>query len=432
MNKKCKKAGFASFVIFLLLFSSTPLVSSNSVQKLDLDTLNLDTLSKDKEIHLLRVEHYLELLSEENVGIFNVKYAFPPEYFYQVPILLEIFNDTTADILNYKIENEKDMLNKVVNFTISSIGKNEPKLIHFTVWVLVENHDFSDLPASKPFPNPLTLPDDVKTWLVETNVTQKDSILIKATARVLKGFKDDLIIYAKRVAPYIKYHRFLLFLIELRFGLFFSQDARTTLLINGENVGRSHLSCALFRSQNVPARVLLVNNDQGFWTQMHYMIEYYVPDYGWVLLDTTKGETPYDTKRQVINRICFPEDENNTKKDYIFRFMKGEERWIWIDNENVRPHYVDCNQSSKSQMFSEKVLSTCELVADSCFDLTKITFAKYQQFLGLNLTGENKIYFENAVDFQKSAINNFKNDDILDYYYNIQRASEEYDKITGV
>jgi hypothetical protein len=47
----------------------------------------------------------------------------------------------------------------------------------------------------------------------------------------------------------------------------------------------------------------------------------------------------------------------------------------------------------------------------------------------LNLNDENKIYFTNAVDFQKSAINSYKNDDILGYYYFIQRASEEYDKI---
>ena len=429
MNKKCKKAGFLIFVIFILLFSSTTLVSSISVQKLNLDTLDLDSLPKDKELYLLRVEHYLELLSEENIGIFTVKYAFPPEYFYQLPILLEIFDDTNADILNYKIENEKDMLNKVVNFTISSISKNEPILIHFTVWVLVENYDFSDMPVSKSFPDSSIIPDEFKKWLVKTDVTQKDSLLIKITSRALKGFNDNLINYAEKVAPYIKDHRYFLFLLQLKLGVFFSQDAITTLLINGENVGRSHLSCALFRSRNVPARVLLVNNDQGFWTQMHYMIEYYVPDYGWVLLDTTRGKTPFDTKRQVINRICFPEDENNTKKDYIYRFMKGEERWIWIENKYIKPHYVDCDEGSKSQMFTEKFILTCDLVASACFNWTKITFDKYQRFLGLNLTIENMIYFKNAVDFQKSAINSFKNDDILGYYYFIQRASEEYDKI---
>ena len=68
------------------------------------------------------------------------------------------------------------------------------------------------------------------------------------------------------------------------------------------------------RAKNVPARVLLVHNDQGFWTQMHYMVEYYLPGYGWVLIETTRGETPYETKRQVVNRVCYPEDEEDTKE----------------------------------------------------------------------------------------------------------------------
>ena len=155
-----------------------------------------------------------------------------------------------------------------------------------------------------------------------------------------------------RIAPFIKYHRYLFFVFELNTGLLLSQDARTTLLINGENVGRSHLACAFFRIYNIPARVLLVNNDQGFWTQMHYMVEYYCPGYGWVLLETTGGKTPYATYHQVINRVCYPQDEKDTKRDYIFPFMKGEERWLWIDTDDVSPYYVDCDsRKQKSNVY---------------------------------------------------------------------------------
>jgi hypothetical protein len=220
-----------------------------------------------------------------------------------------------------------------------------------------------------------------------------------------------------------------MFLIQIKLNMFFSQDAVTTLLINGENVGRSHLACALLRLQNIPSRVLLVNNDQGFWTQMHYMVEYYVPDYGWVLLDTTRAKTPFNTSRQVVNRVCHPEDENNTKTDYIFKRMKGEERWIWLSNDNVKPYYVDCSQGSKSQMFSECIVMTCDLVADACFNSTRTTFNQFQKYLGKGLTGENQAYFENAVGFQNEAINNMKIGNPLEYYYYVQRANEEYNKI---
>lgn len=422
-NKKI----FLLSLSLLFCFIINPVASSISLK--DLNNLNLETLEKNKEINLLRVEHYLELAIEKEVDIFNVKYAFPPSYGYQTPILLEILNNTTANIIGYKIENDEKNPNKIVNFTINGTNDSEYSLIHFTAWVLVQSHDFSDLPDNKAFPNVSRLPSETKTWLADTEVTQVESKLIKIKAKQFSILNNEIISYSKRVASFIKYHRYLLFILQLKTRLFFSQDAKTTLLINGENVGRAHLACALLRNKNIPSRVVLVNNDQGFWTQMHYMVEYYIPDYGWVLLDTTKGETPYDIQKQVINRICYPEDENDTKTDYVFKFMKGEERWIWIDNENVRPNYVDCNDGSKSQMFSEATVGICELVYNGCFDQTKETFDLYQKYLGMNISDENKIFFENSVEFQKKAINSMKNNDALTYYCNIARAEEEYNKI---
>ncbi|HEC89684.1 MAG TPA: hypothetical protein ENI44_03775, partial [Thermoplasmatales archaeon] len=210
-------------------------------------------------------------------------------------------------------------------------------------------------------------------------------------------------------------------------GLFLSQDAVTTLFINGENVGRSHLACALFRSQNIPARVLLANNDQGFWTQMHYMVEYYIPNYGWVLLDSTKGETPYATKRQVINRICSIEDEDDTKRDYIFPFMTGEERWIWIDTDKVQPYYVDCRTGSKSQMFQESKVSIDTSTAEYAFLRTKTVFHIYEYFLNRNLNTEDTIHLNKAVDYQKQAVHTLaENDDFYQYIYFMDKAYDEY------
>jgi hypothetical protein len=418
----------ASITILLMIISSNFIAIS---QKTNFEELLLEECSEEVKLSLLRVEHYLEIYSEEDTNVFNIFYACPPRYGYQAPIFVEIFNDTDADIINYKIENNTNCTpNKFVNFTINKMSKNEQKLIHFTVWMLVEHNDFSDMPSSKNFPDTANLPNETKIWLEKTDVTQKDNIFIKFRSKILRLGTDDMISYAKKVASFIKNHRYLLFLLQLKLGVFFSQDAVTTLLINGENVGRSHLACALFRNQNVPARVILVNNDQGFWTQMHYMVEYYVPDYGWVLLDTTKGQTPYNTSRQVINRICYPSDENDTKTDYIFRFMKGEERWIWISDENVSPIYIDCKDASKSQMFKEGKLKTCKQVSLACFNSTEKVFDKYQKYQGVNLTGENISFFENAKELQKNAINSFIGKDILNYYYYLKRSLEEYNKIT--
>lgn len=380
----------------------------------------------DKELYLLRGEHYLYLNASDNVNEFHLRFAFPPDYQYQVPTLLEIYNDTTADIRHYQIEDDVNEPNKVINFIIGPMHKDESVLLHFSCWVLVKNHEFEDLPKYVKFPKKQDLSEETKTWLTSTEVVQVHSILIKLKARQLHGFSNNLIRFAERVASFIKKHRYNFFVLQLNLHLFLSQDALTTLLINGENVGRSHLACAFFRGYNVPARVLLAHNDQGFWTQMHYMVEYYCPGYGWVLIDSTKGETPYATKRQIINRICFPEDEENTKADYIMPFMKGEERWLWIENENIYPYYVDCKTGSKSQMFYEGEIETDSFTADYAFLLTQLVYHQYEQYLGVNLTGENLGHFQNATIFHNNAISAFQHSNIHLYINNMNLAYDEY------
>jgi len=384
-----------------------------------------------QELYLLRVEHYLYVKASEDVGIFHIRFSFPPDYGYQVPLLLEIHNDSSLSAIeHYTIENDTFHPNKVINFTLHPMEKYDSVLLHFSCWVLVKNHDFGDLPSYVKFPRKRHLPEDTTIWLASTKVVQLNSILIRHKAWQLRGFSDNLIRYAGRIAPFIKNHRYAFFVIGLYTGLLLSQDARTTLLINGENVGRGHLACAFLRLYNVPARVLLVNNDQGFWTQMHYMVEYYCPGYGWVLLETTQGQTPYATYHQVINRICYPEDEQDTKRDYIFPFMKGEERWLWIDTDDVFPYYVDCDTGSKSQMFTETNLYVDTMIASYAFVLTQIVFRHYQECLGVNLTGENLAHFENATFYQKQAILSLQHaSDIDGYLMFLNMAYDEYQEI---
>jgi len=423
-----KKLLVSSIFIMLILLTISPIV--NSENYFDNVSVTTNFPNGEKELHLLRVEHVLVLNAADDASTFNLRYVFPPDYQYQVPILLEILEDSTANILNYQIEGDVNEPNKVVNFTIGNMEKDESVLIHFSCWVLVKNHEYGDLPEYVKFPKKCELPEETKIWLSSTEVVQAKSFLIKHKASQLRGVSNNLVRFASEIAPFIKEHNYLLFVLQLNLGIFFSQDAITTLLINGENVGRSHLGCALFRANNVPARVLLALPDQTFWTQMHYMFEYYCPDYGWILIDPTRGKTPYEPRRQVINRVCYPEDEDDTKADYIIPLMKGEERWLWIDNENVYPHYVDCDEGSKSKMFSENEVITDSFTADYAFLLTQLVFHQYEQWLGENLVGENLMHFQNATCYQKQAVGDLcTSDDPFEYIYLMDKAYDEYKEI---
>ena len=388
--------------------------------------------TETKDLYLLRVEHYLELEATENTDTFHVQYAFPPMYKYQVPIVLTFFNDSTTKLMEYRIQDDTYAPNRIVNFTISSMQADEHALIHFTIWMLIEAHDFSDLPDDVDIPSsPNENPEDTIHWLSSSEMVQSKRVRIRVRANQLEGNNDDVVSYAQNVSYFIKNHRYGFFLFQLFTRMFFKQDAMATLRFNGENVGRSHLACALLRSQNIPARVILVNNDQGFWTQMHYMVEYYVPDYGWVLLDSTKGETPYSTQRQIINRICSIEDEDDTKHDYIYRFMRGEERWIWIDTETVQPYYIDCDEGSKSQMFTETIVSAQPFAADYSFFRTQNVYSQYEKFLGSDLSSTDQQHVEQAIHFQTQAcLKLVDTGDLNEYIFYIEKAYDEYKAIT--
>jgi len=423
INTNPKKLVAVSIIILLILLAFSPIVSSEYNFNDNPYTTQED---EDKELDLLRSEHYLFVNASDDVDSFYIRFAFPPDYQYQVPILFELLNDSTAEVLNYHIEDDKNEPNKVVNFTIGPMSKDEMVSIHFNYWVLVKNHEYEDLPEKVKIPKRRELPEETKIWLTPTSVVQSRSILIHLRARQLRGISNNLIRFASRVAKFTRIHRYGLFLLQLWTGTFGSQDAITTLLRNGECPGRSHLGCALFRSQKVPARVILANPSNRFWYQIHCMTEFYLPEYGWVLTEVHKGIMPYEPKNQIIVRICYPEDEEDTHPDFFFQRMDGIEYWFWIDEENVSPCYKDLVEGSKSNMFIESEVFTDSFTAEFAFFMTKAVFHQYEYYLGMNLTGENLDHFQNATGFQKQAIDELIDYNPDDYIYYIDRAYDEY------
>ena len=426
MNTTIKKTLTICIPLFLLLSGNITLGDSNIHTNLSEDR----PYEIDEELVLLRGDHYLEIQTNENVPSFHIQYAFPPDYGYQIPVLFELENDTTAEILHHKIINDIYEPNKLINFTIGSINAGEKVLLHFYFWVLVKNEQYNDFPNFVRIPKKENLPENTIKWLTSTEVVQKDRLLIKMRSWQLRGLSNNLIRLAERIAAFTRWHRYGIYLFQLYTGLFGSQDAFTALLRNGECPGRSHLGVALFRAQNIPARVLMATVQNTFWYQMHWMTEYYLPGYGWVLTDVHKASTPHEPKKQIIMRICHPWDENNTRTDYIFKRMNAIENWFWIDHEAVTPVYIDCDEGSKCNMVNKHEILTDEFTAGYAMYLTKMVFHQYQQYLGMNLSGNNLLHFQNATEYQKQAISKFLSNDLPDQFILfIEKAYDEYKQI---
>jgi len=401
--KLLSKKTLAISIVFLLSdIVVSPLVCSEvNFQE---NIKSIECTVQDQELDLLRGEHYLFVNATENTNSFHIRYSFPPNYNYQVPIMLEILNDSTAEILQYKIESDTYEPNKVVNFTLGPLQKGSLVSLHFYYWVLVKNNNYSDLPQYVKIPKKYELPDTTKQWLSSTDVVQSNNIFIRMKARELKGHTTNLFVLAQRIVHYAKWHRLPFYWVQLALGTLKGQDAFTTMFRNGECTGRSHLSSAFFRANDIPARVIMATPHYSFWYQMHFMTEFYCPGYGWILGEVHNAVIPYEAKNQIIMRICSPQDEDNTGHDYFFPKMTGVERWFWIDNDYVIPYYKDLNEGSKTNMFPEQSLVTDSVTAQFTFSLTGMTLMFYEQYLGSSLSGENLQHFQNAVAYQKLAI----------------------------
>jgi hypothetical protein len=420
--------------ILLILVASLPLLIN--AEKIKIGNYEVETCGIDQELNLLKGDFYLYLDAIENVSTFNIRYAFPPEYGYQYPIYLEILDDSTANITDYKIEDEANIPNKVINFTIGELKTNKQVLIHFNCWVLSKSYNFEDLPEFVEIPSINDIPNETKKWLEPTEVVQSENILIKLRAWQMKLFtENNLLKLAEKTAKFCKNHRYLLYLIQFNLQKilqFPPQDALTTLLVNGECPGRSHLGCALFRANGIPARVILaMPHRYDFWYEMHYMMEYYSHDFNWILTEVHHADTPFPPQNQIILRICYPEDENNTQADFMYPRMKCLERWLWIDNESIKPYYVDCKEGSKIKSFNENSVVVDLNVANDSIDLTTEVFNKFQNYLKINLEGNNLNHFENASDYIKQAINELDNSiDSFGYIYYLDKANDEFNLIT--
>jgi hypothetical protein len=312
------------------------------------------------------------------------------------------------------------------------MSKNELKCLHFNYWVLVKNYNYSDVPKDLPIPKINKLPSETKKWLSSTDIVQKNNIRINLRAKFMKLSIDNILDYAKKIAKFTKSHRYLFYLIQYRFGLYGPQDAITTLKRNGECPGRSHLGCALFRTVNIPARVILACPNYKFWYEMHYMVEYFSGEkYGWILTEVHQGKTPYEPKNQIILRICYPEDENNSQADFLYPKMTCLERWFWIDNEDIKPYYKDLKEGSKTRMIHENEIITEKIPGEYAMNITKEVYYKYENYLAKNLTGQNLNHFQNAVKYQMKAIELLKDSiDAYGYIYWMNEANKKYDNIT--
>jgi hypothetical protein len=406
-------------IISLIVLLIIPSLSLNIV-KTEKPYNNKSTLfliNKEQELDLLHGETYFKLIAFENIShSFNFSYAVPPIYEYQAPIVIELRNDTNAKIISYRVYNDTNYPNKIINFRIEPMKKDENATFHFDFFVLVKNPWFDNFPTYIRKLLRCQLPKETKIWLEPTKVIQSNSLRIKLTAFLLKGFSNNLLKISQKISNFT-YNK-----IEYYSGG--EQDALTTLK-NRQAVctGKANLGTALFRAIGIPAKDLTVMPTNNVWFYMHYISEYYCSYKGWILVETTMGQTPFQRKHEIILRINYPGDENKAGE------FGGVEQWYWKDSDENVQIYMDPWNGSGSRAWIENNIMTDQENANLTFNLTQEVYSFHTKYIGMDLNETNAQHYTNAILAEQNAINCFKHSDELGYYSNMTSAYNEYSQI---
>jgi len=423
---KIREKTVLTITIVFLMVSLTSLTNGFSIYLTNFENNESYTINQ-QELDLLAGEIIFEIKAFSDVtSPFNISYSVPPVYCDQAPLLINVRNNTNAKIINFCIINDTLAPNKIINFTIEPMKQGKNATFYIDFWVLVKNNEYNDLDDFVEKPKEEDLPENTKIWLSPTKAVQSNNILIKHRARLLKRFtKDNLTKIAEKIASFTHNHR--KYLISYKIPMLHFQDAVWSYLFGGVCTGRANLGTALFRANGIPARQLAVMPtwSKDMWFDMHYISQYYSPGYGWVLVETSLGITPYEPKNNVIIRVNYPQDENNAGNWHSSTGTGGVEYWFWTNNEKIYFSYI----GPARRAWVENEVFTNSKNASNAFNLTKEVYGLHTKYFGVNLSGSNNKYYLNATLAQKNAVESFKQSNIYEYIENITYAFDQYKKI---
>src|SRR6185295_3057054 len=150
---------------------------------------------------------------------------------------------------------------------------------------------FADLPKKAALP--AKWPDEAVAWLRPTKCVQCDDARIAAIAKALRIGTDDVREIVRRVLTRADE------IVSNVTGPLTELTAVDALDKEGSCTSNANLVAALLRASGVPARVLA---GYPLWSgplQTHYIVEAYVPRYGWYPVESTLGRASWPNCQQI-------------------------------------------------------------------------------------------------------------------------------------
>ncbi|MFX0207937.1 MAG: transglutaminase family protein, partial [Candidatus Hodarchaeota archaeon] len=337
---------------------------------------------------------------------FHVYTHIPVQTANQAPIMISDVRTIPTDrVTSYEIVKGYSGQNALLKVTIEKIDKHETLELLWKSYTLIKRLDYSDLPNSQELVPETSYSDKIKQWLVASDFIQSDHEEIIATANVLSKNTSDVITIVDNVVEYTSTN------ITYEGGGW--QDALNVLRQGyGVCTGKANLAAALLRSCGIPTRVLMIYTT-------HYIVEYYLPSYGWVQAESTQGINPYirDSSDDTICFTTFTRDETNQSVVNGQSPYGGVIFYIGTSTHNVS---WGINYNLWSRELSQSLVVD-PIETNNIIGITKSVWNYYCLYSG---SISNNIIL--AVDYQKQALQSLQSGDQANYLHFLRKSYYEY------
>jgi len=229
----------------------------------------------------------------------------PLDYREQVPLTYLLAVDPPAVVRSMNTREDRPG-NWVVEVALAPFDATARVRLKWSSLVLVAPRSFSDVPPQASIPP--EWPEEARPWLASTTCVQATDPRIQQVARAIRGDGQDVpqIIHSTltRLREIYNHQR----------DRAKSLDAVQALEHTGSCTSSANLTAALLRANGIPARIL-----SGYPTwfgplQTHYMVEAWMPGYGWYPLESTLLRAPWDPYQQ-INVSIVPTDYEDERSN---------------------------------------------------------------------------------------------------------------------
>ena len=299
----------------------------------------------------------------------------------------------------------RELDNELLEVEVGPLAKGDSVFIPFDCWTLKQRNQYEDLPDYVDVSRLQDISAEVRKYLASSPLSQSSRYRIVSRAQKLAGNELNLRQVVADVVNYTSHE------IEYAGGV--EQDA-INVLAKKQAVchGKANLAVALLRALNIPARSLMVANT-------HYIIEYFVPEYGWVRAESTSGQAALPAEKNTVLWVSTPTDETLSPYNGLICYWGVSEPEMAFDIL-----YDEAQLEEMSYGMDIRPRAAAELLRRA-----QAVWRLQNAVTNQNTTDGNRHEIQKARTYQWQAVQAFQKNNPKKFIRNLDAAREIYRKI---